>query len=102
MAAVVCLDFLPLYFSPDTEVSIGYGINDLHWALPYVFRWLFTSTLHAALNISCDISSTMFCSHALMKHFDYSALTYSQLHYIIFFLYICDHGSFFDFLLALN
>lgn len=43
MAAVVCLDFLPLYFQVDTEVSIGSGINELHRVVPYVFRRLLTS-----------------------------------------------------------
>lgn len=80
MAAVVCLDFLPLYFSLDTEISIGYGINEHHRALPYVFRRLLTSALLAALKINCHINCAVFFSHALMKHFDYSVLTYSQLH----------------------
>lgn len=40
MVSVVYLDFLPRYFTLDTEVSIGYGMNELHWALPYVFRQL--------------------------------------------------------------
>lgn len=75
----MCLDFLPLYFSLDTEVSIGYGINELRRALPYVFRRLLTSAPLAALKIKRHINSAVFCSHALMKHFDYSVLTYSQL-----------------------
>lgn len=79
MVAVVCLDFLPLYFSLDTEVSIGYGINELHWALPYVFRQLLTSAPLATFKIKRHINSAAFCSHALMKHFDYCVLTYCQL-----------------------
>lgn len=76
MAAVVCLDFLPLYFSLDTEVSIGYGINELRGARPYVFRQSLTS---GPLKIRRHISTAAFCSRALMKHFDYSVLTYCQL-----------------------
>lgn len=49
MVALVCLDFLPLYFLLDTEGSIGYGMNELRWALPYVFRQLFTSAQLAIL-----------------------------------------------------
>ena len=80
MAAVVCLDFLPLYFSLDAEVSIGYGINELRRALPYVFRQLLTSApLVQTFKIKRHINSAAFCSHALMKHFDYSVLTYCQL-----------------------
>lgn len=79
MVAVVCLDFLPLYFSLDMEVSIGYGINELLWALPYVFRQLLTSAPLATFKIKCHIDSAEFCSHAFMKHFDYSVLTYCQL-----------------------
>lgn len=67
MAAVVCLDFLPLYFSLDTEVSIGYGINELHWALPYVFRQLLTSALLAMFKIKCHINSFVFFSYVFMK-----------------------------------
>lgn len=56
MAAVVCLDFLPLYFSLDTEVSIGYGINGLHRALPYVFGQLLTSAPLTAFEIKRHIN----------------------------------------------
>lgn len=70
MAAVVCLDFLPLYFQVDTEVSIGSGMNELHWAVPYVFRRLLTSAPLAVLKISCHINSAAFCSTALMKPSD--------------------------------
>lgn len=91
MAAVVCLDFLPLYFSLDTEVSIGYGINELHWALPYVFRQLLTSVPLTTFKMKRHINSAAFCSHALMKHFDCSVLTYCQLlQRVSFFLFIYD------------
>lgn len=79
MVAVVCLDFLPLYFSLDAEVSIGYGINELRWALPYVFTQLLASAPLAMFKIKCHINCAVFCSHALMKHFDYSVLTYCQV-----------------------
>lgn len=52
MVAMVCLDILPLYFLLDAEGSIGYGMNELHWALPYVFRQLFTSAQLAILKKS--------------------------------------------------
>lgn len=67
MAAVACLDFLPRYFSLDTEVSIGHGINELRWALPYVFRQLLMSTPR---KIKRHINGGPLCFHALMKHFD--------------------------------
>lgn len=67
MMAVACLDFLPWYFSLATEVSIGHGINELRWALPYVFRQLLTGAPH---KIKRQINGGLLCSRALMKHFD--------------------------------
>lgn len=95
----MCLDFLPLYFSLDTEVSIGYGTNELHWAPPYVFRLLLTSALLAMFKVKCHINGALFCPHTLMKHFDYSVLTYSQLRWCIC-LFLFNHCSYFDYLLA--
>lgn len=42
MVLVVYIDFLaPIYFSLDTEVSIGYGVNQLDIFPPHVFRQFF-------------------------------------------------------------
>lgn len=72
---------LPLYFSLDTEVSIGYGINELHWALPCVCLDNHSRVLHLqrSKKSNATLTELRFCPHALMKHFDNSVMTYCQL-----------------------